>query len=591
MTTPAPFHLPKLNRRQSIQLGVASTAAGLLASKVALQPAEAKDPPPAPFTTPFVVALPVYQAKLPVASLSPAPTLNANVSGGECGRGAHQRLNDFAPQKYYELHVKPNYVHSFHPELPPQTIWGYDGIFPGPTFVERYGVPIMVRIYNDLPANASGFGSPEISTHLHNLHTPSESDGFAGDYYSATKYGPTLTAPGAFQDHLYPNAYAGYDDPRYRDASGKPRGDPREALGSLWYHDHRLDFTSGNVYRGLAGYYLLFDDLDSGDELDPNPKALRLPSGVGKYDISLAIQDRQFDSSGYLFFDQFATKGMLGDKFCVNGKIQPFFNVERRKYRFRVLNGGLSRLYEFYLVSESGLNQSFDHIANDGNLLPAPLRNTRKVHLAPAERGDIVIDFKAYPPGTKLYLVNRLVQLDPRKPEGPEVNTRGANGLLTTAGTRIMRFDVGDLPVQPDLSRVPNLLRELPPIDLSEVKQTRRWEFDRENEVWTVNGKIFDPEKPAARPKRGTAEIWVLKGKGSWVHPVHIHFEEGRILSRNGKPPAPHEAGRKDVYVLEDGDELRVFIRFRDFTGKYMMHCHNLVHEDHAMMVRFDIVE
>ena len=526
-----------------------------------------------------------------MATLSPAPTLNANVIGGECGRDAHQRLSDFQPKKYYELHVRRNYIHSFHPELPPQTIWGYDGILPGPTFVERYGVPIMVRIYNDLPANPTGFGSPEISTHLHNLHSPSESDGFAGDYYSATRYGPTITAAGAYQDHFYPNAYAGYDDPRYRDANGKPRGDPREALGTLWYHDHRVDFTGPNVHKGLAGIYLLFDEIDSGDELDPNPKALRLPSGVGKYDIPLIFQDRQFDSSGYLYFDQFASKGILGNKFCVNGKVQPFFNVERRKYRFRLVDGSMSRIYEFYLVNASGQNQSFDYIANDGNLLPAPLRNTRKVRIASAERADIVVDFKAYPPGTKLYLVNRLVQIDPRQPEGPLVNTRGADGLLTTAGTQIMRFDVGNLPVPPDLSRVPDLLRELPPIDLREVKQTRHWEFDRENEVRTVNGKIFDVENPSAKPKRGTAEIWTLKGKGDWSHPVHIHFEEGRILSRNGKPPAPHEAGRKDVYVLAPNDEVRLFIRFREFTGKYMMHCHNLIHEDHAMMIRWDIVE
>jgi FtsP/CotA-like multicopper oxidase with cupredoxin domain len=83
----------------------------------------------------------------------------------------------------------------------------------------------------------------------------------------------------------------------------------------------------------------------------------------------------------------------------------------------------------------------------------------------------------------------------------------------------------------------------------------------------------------------------VLRGKGNWHHPVHIHMEEGRILSRNGAPPPPHEVCRKDIYSLEPGEEVRVFIRFRDFVGKYMMHCHNLTHEDHAMMVRFDIVE
>ena len=61
-------------------------------------------------------------------------------------------------------------------------------------------------------------------------------------------------------------------------------------------------------------------------------------------------------------------------------------------------------------------------------------------------------------------------------------------------------------------------------------------------------------------------------------------------MSRNGKP-TPHEMGRKDVYVLEPNEEVRAFTRFRDFLGKYRMHCHNLIHEDHAMMIRWDIFE
>lgn len=597
MSTSNRAGLPKLSRRQSLQLGTASAAAGLLTTNVAVKPALAKDPPPGPSTPAFMTDLPVYQAKEPAGwtpySLNPAPTVGPNTSGGECGRAPHQRETELPSQKYYEMRVKEAY-HQFHPNLPTQKIWGYDGMLPGPTFVERYGVPITVRIINDLPANAFGFGSPEITTHLHNLHTGSESDGFTGDYYSATKSGPTLGVPGAYKDHHYPNVYAGYDDPQYM-VNGVKRGDPREALGTLWYHDHRVDFTAPNVYRGLTGFYLLFDDIDSGNENDPNrnhpdptKRALCLPSGVGKYDIPLVFQDKQFDSSGYLYFDQFAIKGNLGNKFCVNGKIQPKFKVEGRKYRFRLLDGGPSRLYEFYLTDASGNNLPFTYIGNDGNLLPAPLLNTKKVLLGVAERADIVIDFSQYA-GRTLYLVNRLIQTDGRGPEGPLVNTRGADGLLTTAGTQILRFDVGAATYDP--SQVPAKLRELPPINLAEVVRTRRFEFDKENEVWTVNGKIFDVDNPVAKPKRGTAEIWTLKGKGSWHHPVHIHFEEGRILSRNGKPPAPHEAGRKDVYLLAPDDEVRVFIRFRDFLGKYMMHCHNLTHEDHAMMIRWDIVE
>ena len=188
MSTSKSINFPTLTRRQSLQIGAASTATALLAVKELSTPVQAKDLPAGPRTTPFVVDLPVYTAKTPVplSSLSPAPTQTANVSGGECGRPTHQRENDWPSQKYYEMRVKEAW-HSFHPELPTQKVWGYDGILPGPTFVERYGVPITVRIFNDLPANSLGFGSPEISTHLHNLHCGSESDGFTGDWYSPTK--------------------------------------------------------------------------------------------------------------------------------------------------------------------------------------------------------------------------------------------------------------------------------------------------------------------------------------------------------------------------------------------------------------------
>jgi FtsP/CotA-like multicopper oxidase with cupredoxin domain len=272
------------------------------------------------------------------------------------------------------------------------TIWGYDRMFPGPTFVERYGVASVVRIRNNLLKDAQGPGSPQISTHLHNLHCASASDGYPADFYPRS-IGPT----GVFRDHHYPNCLAGCDDARYQ----ATHGDTRESLGTLWYHDHCLYFTAQNVYRGLAGFYLLFDALDNGDET--NPAGLRLPSGVGRYDIPLLFNDPRIDSSGYVQFDQFENDGHLGNVFCVNGKAYPYFPVERRKYRLRLLNASITRFYEFYLCTSTGANQPFDYIANDGNLLPAPLRNQRSVALAPAERADIVVDFSGWPAGTKLF--------------------------------------------------------------------------------------------------------------------------------------------------------------------------------------------
>ena len=557
--------LPK--RRQVMKAALAASSIGLLAGRsgdaVAWGSYSTVQPPA---TTPFVEPLPVSGPKQPVAFLNPPAQEFAAV--GEAGRDPHQRWSTFPPVKFYQIQVLEA-THSFHRELPAQPIWGYDGTLPGPTFVARVGEPIVIRFNNMLSNTAYGFGSPEISTHLHNGHVPSESDGYAGNYYSATKFGPTLSKAGAFYDNHYPNCCARYD------ASPGTNGDTREAMGTLWYHDHRDGFTAANVYRGLAGFYLIFDDVDSGNERDTNPKALRLPSGVGQYDIPLVLSDPSFDSSGMRVFDQFDPDGFLGNKFCVNGKVQPTFSVARRKYRFRLLDGSPSRFYELYLT-KSNVDQSFFYVANDGNLLPAPL-TLSKIRLAPAERGDIVIDFSKYPMGSQLFLENRLAQTSGKGPDS-----------VQTSGIQLLRFTVDSEAT--DNSRVPAVLRAIAPINTAAATVNRSFQFDKRNGSWLINGATFDALTPAFTVKSGSTEIWTLQGSWGWHHPIHIHMEEGRILSRNGAAPPPEEMGRKDVFVLNPNDEVKVLIRFGDFLGKYMMHCHNTVHEDHAMMLRFDVV-
>ncbi len=238
-----------------------------------------------------------------------------------------------------------------------------------------------------------------------------------------------------------------------------PKGDPREALGSLWFHDHRADFTAPNVYRGLRGFYLLYDDVDSGDENDTNPKALLLPSGA--YDVPLIFSDPAFTQDSQLYLDPFDFDGFLGDKYAVNETIQPFFQVQRRKYRFRLYTPGPSRHYVFELSN----GQSMTQISSDGNLLAAPL-SRKNVRIGPAERIDVVIDFAGYPAGTTIELRNILKQVDPRKDDGIE-----------RPGVAVMRFDVVGDEVE-DPSRVPTTLRAQPPIDLSHVAVRREWESD-----------------------------------------------------------------------------------------------------------------
>ncbi len=534
----------KINRRQALKWGlVAGGSAAFYIKRFHAGADELILPGVAsPYTRPFIQPLPIPSVYQPVAALSPAPDPDRH-------QGSSGGMFGFGTPLLYEVHVKEA-MHSFHPQLPPSPVWGYDGLVPGPTMIGRYGQPMLYRFYNDLPSNHVGFGVPEISVHLHNGHTASESDGFPGNFFGV----------GQWWDNHYPNILAG--------------GDIRETMGTLWYHDHRFDFTVQNVYKGLAGVTLLFDHLDSGDENDPNPDAFRLPSG--EYDVPLVFADKVFDQNGQVFFDLFNLDGILGDRFTVNGKIQPFFKVARRKYRFRLLDAGPSRFWQFHLSD----NRPFKLISNDGNLLERPLE-VESVRIGVAERVDIIIDFSQYNIGDSVILENRLEQF----------NGRGPTGGILNPGIPLLRFDIDRDPPVPDNSQVPSFLRELPPIHLNEVAAERVWTFNRQGGAWTINDLVFNVNQVRATPKQGTAEIWTLQNlSGGWSHPIHIHFEEGQILTRNGQPPPPHERARKDVYVLGPNEVVRIFMRFRDWLGRYPMHCHNTIHEDHAMMLRWDLV-
>lgn len=543
-------------RRDVLKLSLVATGAGLAAPKKALGQLCLDDGlapytvAPSPTIQPFIAPLyiPPIAQPVPLQALSPPPDPSR-----------HQRWYDFLPQKYY-IHHEQQFPWDYHPQLRRVPTWGWDGSSPGPTFHTYYGEPIFLRRYNDLPADPGlGFGLPSTTTHLHNSHTASESDGYPGDWKD----------PGFYWDHHYPNYPAG--------------GDDREKLTSLWYHDHRLDFTAPNVYAGLSGFYFIFDELDSNDENDPDPNAWHLPSG--QYDIPLMLHDVQFarnpnggPDDALAVFNPFQTDGWLGDVPTVNRTAVPYLQVEPRKYRFRIQNGGPSRNWGLFLST----GQKFVVITSDGNFLEEPIE-LEWLNLAVAERHDVIIDFSQYSPGDQIVLENRLEMI-----EG-----RGPTGRLLDPGIPVMRFDVVPL-TAPDNSQVPTFFRAKPPIDLKEVVRERTWVFDYDDRgLWTVNGQLFDNDVPRAEMKEGTAEIWTIRNGGSnWTHPVHIHFEEFQILERNGHPIPPGDPynTKKDVINLGPNDEVKIFMRWRDFLGRYVMHCHNVVHEDHAMMIRWDIV-
>jgi FtsP/CotA-like multicopper oxidase with cupredoxin domain len=261
----------------------------------------------------------------------------------------------------------------------------------------------------------------------------------------------------------------------------------------------------------------------------------------------------------------------------------------------------------------------FTEIATDGGLLPYPiLRNA--FELWPAKRREVIVDFTKYQDGSRttkgdvLYLVNLAQMLIGRMPNGPMME--GDNDTLVpdpnydpNYRVPIMKIVMGD--DAPDDSVIPATLRELATITPSDIAAApkRRFELQREDAAgeieWLINGRPFDPLQSIALPKRGRPEVWTLKNNGiGWVHPLHIHMEEHRVIKRNGKnvvpPPASpsvatgknvDDLGREDVVSLGAGDEISFYRNFRTFVGPYVAHCHNLAHEDHAMMFAWTIVE
>jgi manganese oxidase len=540
----------------------------------------------------------------------------------------------------------------FHPQLPVQyenSVWTFNGTIPPKLLIGRYGEPILMRHHNRLPADVqanNGFGRHTLSTHEHNGHHGAENDGFTGAFFF----------PGQYYDYHYPILLAGFTSYNTgatdrmasspTDAGGLMNvpGDWHETMSTHWFHDHMFSFTSQNVYKGNAGMFNIYSGLDRGAEDINDGVNLRLPSGqaskTGKswgnldYDVNLMLSEKAFDANGQLAMDILQFDGFIGDVMTVNLTYKPFMNVERRKYRFRILNASVSRFFKVALANASGAAQPIYQIANDGNLLPRAIKLTELDEQGIAERYDIVIDFSKYTKGTRLYLVNCCEHQDGKLPaKDLSVAQAFSGGSDDPCVGRFMEFRIAADAAYPDKSFVPGFTETypspttapppmsgtpaalgfmIPNPDLSKlpVSNERTFEFNRgANQIsqlspdiafqgpWGIstNGAgtlAADYARVSAAPKPGTREIWHLNnGGGGWDHPIHIHFEEGQILERDGVASNVPlwERGRKDVYRLRAAGTVTLTMQFRDFAGTYMEHCHNTVHEDNAMLVRWDI--
>jgi FtsP/CotA-like multicopper oxidase with cupredoxin domain len=568
----------------------------------------------------------------------------------------------------------------------PNTVWTFDGTLPPKLLQARYGEPTLMRSYNTLPIDeaadhpdvldptmiSNGFGKHTISTHEHNGHSPGESDGFAGGFYF----------PGQFSDYRWPMQLAGFSnnnnaagainfdasDPRAAipceagetisvlvDGILTPRtcdaatgtvmipGDWRETMSTHWFHDHMLDYTAQNVYKGNATMMNYYSALDRGNEgfqcnyEDPaNSPAtssnvnLCFPSGTAlnwgnrDYDVNLVVADKATDQNGQLWYNTVNHNGFLGDVMTVNWLYKPYLDVRARRYRFRILDGSVSRIMAIGLVQEVNLpfgqagagelsgpagstvsynRVPFHMIANDGNILEHAVAfdGTSDFGIGPtpadwkgqlpsqtiAERYDIIVDFAKHgiKAGDKLYFVNIMEHQDGKGTKSKvamadilsgKYNPVQQNGRWIGGDPgvgKFMELRVKALPQgQVDKSMDPVAYepggKTMLPVPIDRVNKcttgldgkclangdltTARhhtMDFVRSQAhgglgtPWMikVDGGTADPMDPhrISAIEHGDVEVWTIKGAGGWTHPVHIHFEEGILLTRGGKLPPP----------------------------------------------------
>ena len=474
-----------------------------------------------------------------------------------------------------------------HSQLPPTKLWGYEGLYPGPTIEARRGRPIEILWENCLPSHHIFAIDPHIHgamppappvrtvPHLHGSRTRSESDGLPEKWFT----------PGSSARYHYPND---------------------QQAATLWYHDHAVGITRLNVYAGLSGLYLLRDAEES---------SIQLPAG--DFEIPLILQDRTLNDQGQLVYSptyedgQNLPPGVWGPEFfgelpVVNGGIYPYLEVEPCRYRLRVLNGTNSRFFSLYLnlaqhPTDIPSLVSFHQIGTDGGFLASPARLS-KLLLGPAERADLIVDFA----GLEGHTVT--VSNDAPSPyPGWEMQLANHAPL-----SELMQFRV-TLPLSSkgkSFSTPPP--RTLPALEATASTVTRdfilseRLDGQGRSLGVRINGKGYD-DAVTEFVKLGALEKWRFINTTDDAHPMHLHLVQFQILHRQGfdpaalhngtlrflgapRPPSANEAGWKDTAVVNPRDVLTILVRFESYTGRYVFHCHMLEHEDNDMMRPYEVV-
>jgi FtsP/CotA-like multicopper oxidase with cupredoxin domain len=312
-----------------------------------------------------------------------------------------------------------------------------------------------------------------------------------------------------------------------------------------WYHPHPHMLTGKQVCLGLAGAFIVNDAEEA---------ALGLPSGA--YEVPLIVRDANLDRAGNLIYNP-TSSGFLGKIPLVNGTRDPYLNVDTALYRFRVLNGANARIFRLALSNGA----PFTIIGNDGGLLETA-ETAGQIEFGNGERLDLLVDFRGLSVGTKVML-------------------RDVN-----AGWDLLEFNVarqvsvgGSIPTG-TLSAIS---------ELSNPVRTRDFSFDG---MTRINGLEYDLNRIDFQVPFDEIELWRFTTNGNAPHPVHVHGASFQVQSRSGGRGIvfPWEGGWKDTVLLLDGETVEVFIRFEDYRGLYLVHCHKLEHEDHGMMSNFEVV-
>ena len=437
---------------------------------------------------------------------------------------------------------------------------GINGDFLGPTLHFRKGEQVQMRVQNQIGAAST--------LHWHGFHVPAIQD---GGPFQPIENGGTWTSN-----------FTVLQNP-----------------GTYWYHSHIMDTAGEQVYKGLAGL-IRIDDVQS--------QQLELPADYGVDDIPLIVQDRQFNEDGsfrYMADYRDLVMGAHGDVILVNGTLHPVFTPSTKLVRFRILNAANARTFTFAFSD----GRKFNQIASDGGFLENPV-SMKELELTPGERAEIVVDFSDSQDVT-------LVSL-PKSPNFPEFPGAVSEMMrdLNSQGFDILAIRPQGTPL--DNGLVPESLVSIDKFSAADANNTRSFRLSmgsgqRSGEDrgpgrgarnglgggygggnHSINGRKMSANYVNARIPLGNIEIWELSNNSPMMHPFHVHNGQFQILDRGGQPPPLNEQGWKDTVKVRSGEELRIIMRFSDFSDNenpYMFHCHILEHEDLGMMGQFLVVD